>query len=83
MRHADRKRCCRLRRPVVQQLKGVIEEQGAFKGDLITTSRFSKEAKESAEQSSKIVLVDMEGLLAWHAKGRRTYEREVTLSGPS
>jgi len=63
-------------RPVIQQLKGVVEETRAFRAYLVTTSRFTKEAQESGEQSHKIMMVDMDGLVAWHSGGRRTWERE-------
>ncbi len=42
--------------PLVQQLKGVVEEAGAFRGNLVITSRFIREAQESAGQSPRIVL---------------------------
>ncbi len=54
-------------RPTVQQFKGVIEEQGALKGYIVTTSRFTTEATESARKTEKVVLVDMPKLLAWHS----------------
>ena len=53
-------------RPTVQQLKGVIEEQGAIRGYLITTSTFTDEALESAGLSDKLVLVDLDKLVRWH-----------------
>ena len=53
-------------RPTVQQFKGVIEEQNALKGCIVTTSRFTQQAVESAAQSNKIVLVDGYELLSWH-----------------
>jgi HJR/Mrr/RecB family endonuclease len=53
-------------RPTVQQFKGVIEEQNALRGYVVTTSTFTEEAKESAGMSEKIVLVDMECLVQWH-----------------
>ena len=56
----------RVGRPTVQQFKGVIEEHGALRGYVITTSTFTEEAKESAGMSDKIVLVDMECLVQWH-----------------
>ncbi|MFN3075865.1 MAG: restriction endonuclease [Alphaproteobacteria bacterium] len=55
-------------RPAIQQLKGVIEEHGALKGYLVTTSRFSSEARTSAELSEKLVLVDMDELVLWHSR---------------
>lgn len=53
-------------RPVVQQFKGVVEEQNALRGYIVTTSRFTAGAKESAELSDKIILVDCDGLVRWH-----------------
>ncbi|KYK46020.1 restriction endonuclease [Bradyrhizobium liaoningense] len=57
----------RVGRPTVQQFKGVIEEQDAVRGYIVTTSAFTDEAMESAELSERVVLVDMESLVRWHA----------------
>jgi Restriction endonuclease len=54
-------------RPTIQQFKGVIEEQNALRGYIVTTSTFTQEAKESAELSDKLVLIDMDSLVQWHA----------------
>lgn len=53
-------------RPVVQQFKGVIEENTAYKGYIVTTSGFTKEAKESAEKNERLILIDMDELISWH-----------------
>lgn len=53
-------------RPVVQQFKGVIEEQGATHGYFVTTSRFTADAVDSAAKSDRIGLVDMDRLVDWH-----------------
>jgi HJR/Mrr/RecB family endonuclease len=53
-------------RPTVQQFKGVIEEQNALRGYIVTTSTFTEEAMQSAELSDKLVLVDMDALVRWH-----------------
>lgn len=55
-------------RPAVQQFKGVIEENEAWRGYIVTTSRFTLDAINSAAQSEKVVLVDMDQLIEWHAK---------------
>ena len=55
-------------RPTIQQFKGVIEEQGAFRGYIVTTSAFTEEAMESAKLSDRIALVDMDALVRWHAE---------------
>jgi restriction system protein len=55
-------------RPTIQQFKGVIEEQNALRGYVVTTSTFSEEAIESAQLSDKLVLVDMDRLVGWHAE---------------
>lgn len=57
-------------RPAIQQFKGVIEEQRAFKGYFVTTSRFTAEAVESASKSSRITLVNGEEIVRWHREGR-------------
>lgn len=56
-------------RPTVQQFKGVIEENQAWRGYLVTTSRFTADAVESAVKNEKIVLVDMDALAQWHYGG--------------
>ena len=53
-------------RPTVQQLRGVVDENSAWRGYLVTTSRFSKPAIECAALTEKLVLVDMETLIDWH-----------------
>lgn len=58
-------------RPAIQQFKGVIEEQGAYRGYFITTSRFTNEARESAAKSNRIILVDGPALFSWHRDGFR------------
>lgn len=55
-------------RPAVQQFKGVVEEQKALRGYLVTTSRFTAEAAASAAQSSRLILIDGTALLGWHAE---------------
>jgi restriction system protein len=55
-------------RPTIQQFKGVVEEQSALRGYVITTSTFTEEAIGSAALTSKIVLVAMDDLVRWHAE---------------
>lgn len=52
--------------PTVQQFKGVIEDHGAFRGYIVTTSAFTENAKMSANMSDKVILVDMDTLARWH-----------------
>ena len=52
--------------PAVQQFKGVIEENDALRGYLVTTSGFSAAAGQSASCSQKVRLVDMDALVHWH-----------------
>lgn len=52
-------------RPLVQQFKGVVEEQNAWKGFVVCTSRFTAEARESALLNGKVQLVDLNDLFAW------------------
>lgn len=59
-------------RPDVQQFKGVIEEQRAFRGYFVTTSRFTAEAIESAGKSDRVRLVDGAELVRWHREGFRS-----------
>lgn len=56
-------------RPAIQQFKGVVEEQKAFRGYIVTTSRFTVEASESAAKSDRIILVDGALLAKWHHDG--------------
>jgi restriction system protein len=58
-------------RPAIQQFKGVIEEQRAFKGYFVTTSRFTDEARESAAKSDRILLIDGNELIRWHKAGSK------------
>ena len=57
-------------RPTVQQFKGVIEEQNAIKGFIVTTSRFTQEAIESAKQAPRIHLIDWQALVQWQSTDR-------------
>jgi len=52
--------------PTVQQFKGVIEDNKALRGYLVTTSDFTKAARLSAGLSDRVVLVGMDELLSWH-----------------
>jgi restriction system protein len=52
-------------RPLVQQFKGVVEEQNAWKGFVVCTSRFTAEARESALLNNKVQLIDLNDLFAW------------------
>jgi restriction system protein len=54
-------------RPIIQQFKGVAEEQNAHRGYVITTSTFTEDAIESASLTTKIMLVAMDDLVRWHA----------------
>lgn len=56
-------------RPVVQQFKGVIEENSAWRGFIVTTSYFTNEAIESASKNTNVKLIDMNQLLEWHRSG--------------
>jgi restriction endonuclease Mrr len=56
-------------RPIIQQFKGVIEENQAWRGYIVTTSYFTSEAKDSAEKNDKLRLIDMDALIDWHVKG--------------
>lgn len=59
----------RVGRPAIQQLKGVIEENGADLGVLVTSSGFTTQARESAAKSDRLLLADRERLTRWHADG--------------
>jgi hypothetical protein len=52
--------------PAVQQFKGVVEENGASRGYLVTTSSFTAAARESAAKSDRVHLIDMDELVVWH-----------------
>lgn len=56
-------------RPEVQQFKGVLEEQRAYRGYFVTTCRFTAGASESAGKNDRLRLVDGETLLRWHREG--------------
>ena len=53
-------------RPDVQKFKSVIQEQGADSGYIVTTSRFTAEARENAKMLEGLTLVDMDELVRWH-----------------
>lgn len=55
-------------RPTIQQFKGVVEEQNAHRGYVITTSTFTEDAIASAALTSKVVLVAMDDLVRWHTE---------------
>lgn len=59
-------------RPMIQQFKGVIEENEAWRGYVVTTSRFTQEAKESANLNDQLVLIDMDALVQWHLDNKIT-----------
>lgn len=52
--------------PHIQQFLGAIEENKAWRGYFVTTSRFTYPAMKAAERSKKIVLVEIEELMRWH-----------------
>ncbi len=56
-------------RPIVQQFKGVVEENGAWRGYVVTTSYFSDVANESAAANQRLRLIDMSALARWHKSG--------------
>lgn len=56
-------------RPIIQQFKGVIEENEAWRGYVVTTSSFTNEAIESAAKNDKIILIGLAELLDWHLQG--------------
>jgi len=51
----------------VREFKGVIEENGAARGYLVTTSRFTADAVASAGKSDCLLLIDGDGLIGWHS----------------
>jgi len=53
-------------RPVIQQFKGVIEENSTYKSYVVTTSGFIKEAIDSATKNDQLKLIDMNELIQWH-----------------
>jgi restriction system protein len=56
-------------RPTIQQFKGVIEENSAWRGYVVTTSYFTHEAIESAAKNPNLVIIALEELLEWHLNG--------------
>ena len=55
-------------RPIIQQFKGVAEEQNAHRGYVIATSAFTEDAITSAALTDRIVLIAMDDLVRWHAE---------------
>lgn len=56
-------------RPIIQQFKGVIEENLAWRGYVVTTSYFTDEAIESAGKNSSLELIALNELIEWHLNG--------------
>jgi restriction endonuclease Mrr len=56
-------------RPTIQQFKGVIEENEAWRGYIVTTSSFTSGAIESATKNNKIILIGLQELIDWHLLG--------------
>lgn len=54
--------------PAIQQFKGVIEENEAYRGFIVTTSWFSSPAQASAVKSDRLSLVDGDALVGWHKR---------------
>ncbi len=52
-------------RPDIHQFWGAIEENKAWRGYFVTTSRFTDQAAKAAELSKKIVLIEIEELMRW------------------
>jgi HJR/Mrr/RecB family endonuclease len=59
-------------RPLLQQFKGVVEENDAWRGYVVTTGYFTREAQESAAKNARVVLVDLAQLIEWHRSGIAT-----------
>ncbi len=56
-------------RPAVQQFKGVIEENTAWKGFFVTTGYFTREALDSASKNQSMTLIGLDELITWHVNG--------------
>lgn len=56
-------------RPIIQQLKGVTEENKAWRCYIVTTSYFTSEAIESAAKNNKLILIAIQDLIDWHFNG--------------
>lgn len=56
-------------RPDVQQFKGVVHENGAWRGYFVTTSRFTADAARSARADERLRLIDGPALASWHKSG--------------
>jgi len=55
-------------RPAIQQFKGAMHDYEARGGYFVTTSRFTDEAIASAQKSSNLCLVDIDGLVSWQSE---------------
>jgi predicted type IV restriction endonuclease len=65
--------------PVIQQFKGVIEENNAWRGYIVTTSYFTKNAIDSASKSNKLKLIDITELLNWHLEKSSNSKEDTEL----
>lgn len=52
--------------PDIHQFWGAVEENKAWRGYFVTTSRFTDQAVKAAEHSNKIILIEMDELMLWH-----------------
>lgn len=53
-------------RPAIHQFWGAMEENEAWRGYFVTTSRFTNHAANAAAFSKKMKLVEMDELVSWH-----------------
>ena len=56
-------------RSAVQQFKGVIEENAAWKGFFVTTGYFTRDALDSASKNQSVTLIGLDELIEWHVNG--------------
>lgn len=66
-------------RPAIQQFKGVLEENQADLGVFVTTSSFTSQARDSANRSNKLMLLDLDRLIGWHLDEFALDNRETTV----
>jgi restriction system protein len=56
-------------RPAIQQFKGAMSDFEAWRGDFVTTSKFTAEAEDSAAKSPNLFLIDLDDLISWQSEG--------------
>jgi len=53
-------------RPAIHQFRGAIDENEAWRGYFVTTSKFTSHARTAAGTFRKMILIEIDELVGWH-----------------